>query len=353
MKTKVLKIFSFCFFMSGLFICESCHKDRHEPTVPPPVRVNVMVINPSTQGSLREYSGTVASSSVTTLSFSVPGTIATLNVKEGQRVSKGQVLGILKAGDLENARNMAEAQLAEAQDGYNRLKKLHDANALPDVKWVEIQQKLKQAENAMAIANRSLQDATMISPVSGTIGKRYAEPGQSVVPVQPIFDVVSTDALEVEVPIGETEISGIAIAQKAKISFDAPGLMPIDGKVTTKSVVADPLTRSYTVKIGIPDSNGKILPGMIASVIFEDDNQSKKELSGEIVLPRGVALLNHDNRWFVWLVKDNTATRCFVEVDELVDNGILVKKGLQSGDTVIIAGMQKVGTGTKVDPLMN
>lgn len=329
----------------------ACKESKNKPTVLPPVKVEVKVIGGAVGEKTEEfstpYSATVDASETTTLSFSVAGTIESLNVKEGDKVIKGEVLGQLKRGDYENARNIAQAQLAEAQDGYNRLKKLHDANALPQVKWVEMEQKLKQAENAAEMADRTLSDATLRSPVAGTVSRKFAEPGQSVLPVQPIYEIVSTNKLCVEVSLSENEIGKISTGQKALITFEVEGVSPIEAKVSSKSVVADPLSRSYTVKIDLPAGEEKILPGMLANVRFEN---AGTEVTGteEIILPSGTVILNDDNRWFVWLVKNGEAERKFVEVDQLVSNGLLVKSGLMRGDSVIVAGMQKVGTGTKV-----
>lgn len=316
----------------------------------PPVRVQVTVVDNSSSETGRTYSGTVSSSETTTMSFSVAGTVKTLPVSEGQKVTKGQVIGTLDAGDYENAYNIAEAQLAEAQDGYNRLKKLHDANALPEVKWVEMEQKLKQARNAAEMAKRTLGDTVLRSPVNGTVSRKFVEPGQSVLPVQPVYEIISTSKLAVDISLSENEIGNISEGRKAIVTFDVPGISSQEAKVTSKSVSPDPLTRSYTVKIDIDPEGGKILPGMLAEVSFPA-NDKETAAPAAITLPSGTVILNNDNRWFVWTVKDNKALRRFVEVDQMVANGILVKSGLNPGDTVIVAGMQKVGTGTPLFPL--
>ena len=328
----------------------ACKKDKKEgPTVAPPVKVTVMEVTENNISKGMEFSGTVSSAETTTVSFSVAGTITDLYAKEGQKVSKGELLGKVRDGEYLNAYNIARAQLAEAQDGYERLKKLHDANALPDVKWVEIQQKLEQAENAAEMAKRTLEDANLHSPASGTVTQKFADVGQTVMPVQPIYEIVATNDLTIDIPVSENEIGNFNIGEKAKVRITAAGNEEIEGKVTQKSVSADPLTRSYTVKISIPSMDGKILPGMIGSVEFESDEKLKDEtqMTG-VSLPSQAVLLNEDNRWFVWVVKDSVAERRFVTVDELVAKGVIVKTGLHPGDKVIVAGMQKVGSGCRV-----
>lgn len=327
---------------SGFFACKK-HSDH--PTPSPPATVKILRVDSAMTNASREYSGTVAASESTTVSFAVGGTITNLYAQEGDKVTKGKLLARVKSGDYENAYNIAQAQLAEAQDGYERLKKLHDANALPDVKWVEIQQKLKQAENAAEMAKRTLNDASLFSPVSGTVTRKFVDEGQTVVPVEPVYEIVSMADLTVDISVSENEVGKFEIGEKAFVRLDALGEETIEGKVKSKSVTSDPLTRSYTIKISIPNKDGRILPGMLGNVHF---NKTGGEENSGIILPSRAVQLNDDNRWFVWVVKDSVAMRKFVTADELVSNGILVTSGLEPGDNVIVEGMQKVGSGSRV-----
>ena len=326
----------------------SCTKKDKGPTIAPPVKVSVMEISTSHNESGREYSGTVSSSESTTVSFSVAGTITELYAKEGQKVSKGQLLGKVRNGEYLNAYNIAQAQLAEAQDGYNRLKKLHDANALPDIKWVEIQQKLKQAENAAEMAKRTLDDANLHAPASGTITQKFVDVGQTVIPVQPVYEIVALNDLTIDIPVSENEIRNFESGEKAKVYIESLAHDSIEGTVTQKSITADPLTRSYTVKVSIPNRDNKILPGMIGTVTFTPLPSSQEGFGDGYLLPSQAVQLNDDNRWFVWVVNDSVAERRFVTADELAAKGVIITSGLKPGDKVIVEGMQKVGTGSRV-----
>lgn len=334
-------------FLTFCFSWVSCKRNSDKPTVAPPVKVTVLQVASENPQSLRQFSGTVSSSETTNVSFSVAGTIIELYGREGQKVKKGQLLGKLRNGEYLNAYNIAEAQLAEAQDGYNRLKKLHDANALPEIKWVEIQQKLKEAQNMAEMAKRTLDDANLYSPLSGTITRKFVDVGETVMPVEPAYEIVSTSDLTIDIPVPENEIGNFEIGESALIDLKSLGIEGIEGKVSRKSVTADPITRAFTVKIDLPNNDGKILPGMIGEVTFKNHNLSDSTCS-EIELPSQAVQLNDDNRWFVWIVKDSVAERRFVSADELVAKGIIVRSGLNPGDMVIVEGMQKVGTGTKV-----
>lgn len=154
------------------------------------------------------------------------------------------------------------------------MKKLRDANALPEIKWVEVQSKLEQAENAAAIAAREVSDAAIYAPAAGIVSKKFAEVGQNVAPGIPVFSIVSVDDIKVSIPVPGDEIGGIVEGDKAKVSFDALGGATVDGVVTQKGVVADPLTRAYDVKIAISGQDGKVLPGMTCGVVLKKPEMS-------------------------------------------------------------------------------
>ena len=343
-----MKIKRFCYvgmLVAVASILPGCKGTDEQPTKAAPVKVAVTVTGEKNFSDAKVFSGTVASANTTTVSFAVGGTITDLQVPEGATVTKGQLLGKLRDEDYINANNIAKAQLAEAQDAYERLKKLHDANALPDIKWVEMQEKLKQAQNATDISERAIERTLLHAPMSGVISKKIADNGQNVAPLQPIYEIISLDDLTIDISVPEKEIDGVSIGQKAVLEFE--GLDPMTATVSQKAVSADPLTRSYKVKLTFPSQGGKILPGMVGKVAFVREAISKEEAS--FMLPSQAVSLSDDNKTFVWVVKGGKTERKFVTADQLVANGVIIREGLVHGDTVVIEGMQKIGTGSRVE----
>lgn len=336
--------------LTTAFIMGGC-KRQGEATLPPPVNVDIQVMHDNNYGDFsKRYSGTVESAEATTVSFSVPGTITKIYVDAGQKVNKGQLLAKIKDESLLNTRNITQAELDEARDAYLRLKKLHDADALPEIKWVEVQSKLKQAENAADLADRAVKDAAIYSPISGYVSEKLSDDGQTVIATQPILRLVNVDDIRIVISVPEDEIAGFSNGCQASVVFDGLDSLTVKGKVSQKSVVADPLTRTYSVKFSIPNTSGKMLPGMIGTVKIEPD-ACKEAIDSEaqfFTLPSQAILLNADNRQFVWIIKNGKAERRFVTSDEFSTDGITVKSGITKGDSVIVAGMQKVSTGTKV-----
>lgn len=320
----------------------SCGLKKEHITESQPIKVEAMAVTSGNIESGRSYTGTVTSGDGAQVSFTIPGTVKAIYVSEGDRVSKGQLLAEIKSENLVNAYNISKAALNEAQDAYNRFKQLHDANALADIKWVEVQNALTAAQNVEQVAARALDDARIHAPVSGTIARKMVDVGQTVIPAVPVMEIISMGDLEISIPVPETDINSLTEGMPADITVGALNDMHLSGTLKDKGIVANPLTRAYDVRFKIDNTSGKLLPGMICTVNLAADT------TAAIVLPTRSVLLSADNRNFVWLASGGHAAQRFVEAPDITAQGIVISSGLQHGDTVIVAGMQKVSEGTPV-----
>lgn len=321
-------------------------KDEAKATATPPLKVKVVAVAPTSTYGSQSYSGTVEESSGTTVSFSAAGTLQTLNVNAGDRIAKGQLIGTIDDSSLRHAYDIANVTLDEARDVHSRMKQLHDAGSLPDMKWVEAENALRQAQSAEAIAKNALDDARLTAPISGYVSEKFADAGQVVAPGVPVVKIVAINPVKVSISMPENEISKIAVGTEAVITVSALGGEQFAGKVTDKGVAGNPITRSYDVKMTVANPEGRLLPGMICDVVL--DNQPDAEAAEAIVLPNSAVLLDSDNRNFVWLADKGVARKQIIDVAGMTDGGLIVSGGLAQGDSVIVAGQQKVGTGSKV-----
>lgn len=320
----------------------ACHKDK-PVAAPAPVKVNVQAVADTTLHSGIELPGTVEAADKAAVSFNAAGTIRSINVEVGQKVSKGQLIAVLDDASLRSAYAAAEATYAEAADVYRRMEQLHAKNALADIKWVEVQSKLRQAEAMRSLARTQLGDTRLYAPFSGTISAKIADVGQTVLPSMPVVEIMTGGPLRAEVSVGENDISKVKVGAPAIVTSGSVPGRTWSGRVSEKGVVADPLTRGYKVKVALPASDG-LLPGMVCTVRLTGDAPALTAT----VIPYGAVLLGDDNRNFVWLCQGGRAVRRDVTIGELTDAGVTVTAGLQPGDSVITTGYQKVSTGTRV-----
>ena len=288
------------------------------------------------------YPGCLEEGQSVDMAFKYGGTLQQLNVHEGSAVRKGQVLARVSSPQMESTQRSAQATLEQAQDAYNRLKKVYDNGSLPEIKWREMVANLEKAQAAVDLADAMLADNTLVAPFSGIVNTLNAELGENISPLKPIMRIINTDGLTVKISVPENEIAKVHVGDTAEVVIPALGDRQYMGKVTEKSMTASLLTHSYPVKVLVEHPDAELVPGMISKVVL------KADVSTGIVVPANAVLVNQDGR-FVWVEKEGRATRKQITILGYSGSGVIVGEGLQSGDKVIVEGYQKVSEGMKVE----
>lgn len=289
------------------------------------------------------YVGTVEEESSTSVSFTGMGVLNTLAVSEGQSVRKGQLLAVIDETQARSMLATTKAALDQALDAQARMKQLHDNQSLPDIKWAEIESKVQQAQSAYDIAKKNLEDCRIYAPVSGLVGTKIMDVGETVLPTEPVLTLLSIDRVKVRVSIPEREIAGITAETPTQISVDALDGETFRGGKIEKGVSADPLTHTYDIRIAMPNPEHKLLPGMVAKVTMASSQEKA------ILLPVMAVQQATDKSLFVWVAKEKRAHRQRVSIGQVVGNSVVIASGLSEGELVIVEGYQKVGEGSPVN----
>ena len=287
------------------------------------------------------YPGYLEEGQSADLAFQYGGILSQLNVKEGGTVRKGQVLARVSSQQMESARRSAQATLDQAQDAYDRLKKVYDNGSLPEIKWREMVANLEKAQAGLDLADAMLADNTLTAPFNGTVTALNATVGENIASLRPVMRIINTNGLTVKISIPENEIADVQVGDPAEVIVPALGDRRFPGKVTEKSMTASLLTHSYPVKILVEQPDPALVPGMIGKVVLKADVQTG------IIVPANAILVNQEGR-FVWVAEEGRATRRPITVSGYAGTGVVVSEGLHAGDSIIVEGYQKVSEGMKV-----
>ena len=337
MKYKTLLITA----LSALLLIGCGNKKAQKQTFDPIIPVEISVIEQSNDNNLRNYVGTTKSEMELPVSFPLGGKLTGIYVKNGQHVKKGTVIARVDATSAKSIHDAALATLNQAEDGYNRLKQVHDEGGIPDVRWVQMETDLEKARQTEITARKHLNECTLIAPQEGFISMDKHTTGENMLPTTPFCRIIDMNKMIVEFSVPEKEIGIIQIGDKAEASF--PGLNNLTKtlEIIDKSFVSNPMGHTYTIKAKVPVEDKKILPGMVAKIKL-----SLSEASG-IVVPSSCVLTMPEGA-DVWTVKNGKAYRRNIKVGGFVKNGVVVESGLESGDTIITVGYQKLYNGAKV-----
>ena len=322
--------------------------DKQESQTEETMRVVVEKATLTSDYNRLPYVGVVEEESSTSVSFTGMAMLKTITVSEGQPVRRGQLLAVIDETQARNALMTTKAALDQALDAQARMKLLHESQSLPDMKWVEVQSQVQQAQSAYDMAKKNLEDCRIYAPVSGVVGTKIMGVGETVLPTEPVLTILSIDNVKVRVSIPEREIATINSGTATTITVDALQGETFRGGRIEKGVSADPLTHTYDIRILVPNPGRKLLPGMVARVEMRNVENEKMSTGGRISLPVKAVQQSTDKSLFVWTVQQGKAHRTTVSVGQVTGNRIIVDSGLQEGDQVIVEGYQKVGEGTPV-----
>ena len=339
-----------------------------------PIKVKTEVASTASFGG-QSYVGVVEESEATAVSFTTMGVVRRVYVDEGQAVSRGQLIAEIDPTTMNNGVEAAEATTsqaidmvkqaedtyAQAKDAYDRMKLLHDNGSLPEMKWVEVTTRLSQAETALRtartsvrsanaterIARKNLADTRIYAPVSGIIGRRHVNAGETALPSQAVVTILDINRVKVKVSVPESEMRSITPHTSSYITVGAIG-REFGGGTIEKGVQADALTHTYDIRINVLNSGHQLLPGMVANVTFSGITTSPAA-TGWPTLPVTSVQRRSDGSYFVWTVgADSTAHRTTVSIGHAIGNRVPITSGLSDNQHVVTEGYQKLSEGTKV-----
>jgi RND family efflux transporter MFP subunit len=326
-------------------ILHGCHNGAQK-NVESIVGVKIQVVNQTHDTVQNNYVGVVEESVAIPLSFLTSGTIEKVNADEGTRVNKGQLLASLNSDNYRNALQLTAAKEKQAKDAYNRLSEVYKNGSLPEVKMVEMETALDQANAAAQIAAKNLADCKLLAPANGIIGKRSLEPGMNVIPGITVLTIVKIDKVFIRVSIPENEIVSTNIGQHALIRVPALKDRTFKGLIEQKGVMANPLSHTYDIKIALHNPEEILRPGMVCNVIITGNPRQKG-----ISIPQQSVQVDEEGEKYVFTVDSATsrAVRKNIEITELSGNGnVIVTRGLHEGDILVMEGYQKINNNTPV-----
>ena len=321
-----------------------CRNKEEQPVKIEPVKVTLQTIENVSQDKSLTYSGTIEADNTAQIGFAVSGTINNIAVQEGQHVYQGQLLASIDATEYTNALAIANAGLEQAEDLYNRLDELYKKGSLPAKDYIEIKTKVAQAKANKIINAKHIADSRLYAPISGIISAKMIERGSTAAPGVPAFTIIKTDRVYAKAAVPESEIGLLKMGTKASVSI--PTLNEtVAGAISIINPLADAASKTYSVKILLNNSNGRLLPGMIANIAINTGKAEKV-----IIIPATAVVRDADDLTYVFIAQGQKAVRKRVTASGITGaNEILISNGLQAGDKVVIAGQTRIKDGSSIE----
>ena len=288
------------------------------------------------------------------LAFKMSGPLVAMNVLEGQRVKKGQVVAEIDPTDYKLDYDAKRASFQKASSQMQRAEKLLAKNAISMQEFETTQASYTNAKSAFENAQNTLNDTKLRAPFDGFIQKKYVENYQRVQPGQGVVCLINPDKLQVEFTIPETNISYVTSPSTIYVEFDAYKGKLFQAKVK-EYVEASPDGAGVPVFLYIDDpefdlKKYKVSVGFSCRVIVNIENDVVKE--GITVPLSAVVFDNNLNSKIVFIYNPSTQK---VELRKVSDEGIIVGRNdlivsgnIEPGEQVVSAGASYLVDGQQV-----
>ena len=326
---------------------------------------DVVTVTRSDQTDTVALSGTIAPQTQANAMFEVGGTLASIRVKVGDVVAKGTPLATLETRDLSDAVALADAQAATARA---QLSTVEDSDQATDAQLAAARAQVRSAEASLANAKNRLQDATLTSPIAGTVAKVSYEVGDQVsgssasssslssggislggltLPASSgstasSIVVISTDAWKLDASVGTIDLPSLKPGQAVVVTPTGTELS-VRGVVDTVGIVATQnagATATFPVTIKITDAGVPLYSGASADAIVTTGVHPQV-----LTVPVG-AVTTADGATTVELLRAGTPVTQPVTLGRRHGSVVEVTAGLAEGDQIRVARGQVVQTAT-------
>ena len=291
-----------------------------------------------------EALGTAQASESVMVTSRVSGRVEDIRFAEGQFVEAGAVMVQLEANEQRAALAEATANLVESRSQFERANELFDQRAVSQAQLDELESRMKADAARVAAAEARLADYQIRAPFTGRVGLRRISIGSLVGPNDPITTLDDTRIIKLDFSVPEAFLSGIELGATISAESVAFPDEPFSGVVESIDSRVDPITRSVTVRAAVPNTDGRLRPGMFLSVeLAQQERQAA-------IIPEA-ALVPVQNRQFVFVIRDGVAERREVITGRRGLGIVEVMQGLEAGEEIVVEGTQKVRQGSPVRAL--
>ncbi|MBT3741202.1 MAG: efflux RND transporter periplasmic adaptor subunit [Polaribacter sp.] len=280
----------------------------------------------------------------------IPGILRKILVKEGQRVSKGQLLAVIDDGGLSNQVAQLEATTQLAKTTFERQKRLWEEKIGSEIQFLQTKTNYEAQRNSLQQLKSQQSKASIRAPFSGVIDDVLKEPGTVIAPGQgsEVFRIVNLKNMYVEAEVPEKYIASITKNKEVKVAFPVLGETLISQIKQVGSFI-NPNNRSFKIEVTVANKSGNVKPNLTAKLQINDYTKMKA-----ILIPQSIISENAKGEQFIYVLKDKkpnneaVAARLIIETGKTQGDMIEVTKNLSENAEVIMEGARSVNNGQVV-----
>ncbi len=295
-----------------------------------------------------ELQGSVTTKELLVIYPQYSGILTSVNVSEGQRVRKGQVLARIDDGGLSQQLAQMKIQAELSKTTFERQQRLWDQKIGSEMQYLQAKSNYEAQTQAIAQLEQQVAKTIVTAPFSGTIDEVMTEQGSVVMPGQtPLMRIVSLDNMYIVTDVPEKYVADIVKNKKVLIDFPILGKQ-MESRIRQVGDFIDPNNRTFKVEISVPNDDSRIKPNLTAKLSINDYTSDKA-----LLIPQSVISENSVGEQYIYVVKDREGEEAIAE-KRTIETGLTqgdvieVLGGLENGTEIILEGARSVNEGQKV-----
>lgn len=271
--------------------------------------------------------------------------ITQVRFRDGQRVTKGQVLVELKAGEEDAGLIESRARLAQAERDYARWDALADKGIAPRATAEQYQSALETARAGLEAANSRKMDRVIRAPFSGVVGLTDVAPGALIQPGGAIVSLDDLSTIRVDFRVPDRYLPVMSEGSAIVARPDAYPDETFTGRIAQLDSRIDPATRAITARAVFPNPSGRIKPGMMMRVTIDHGGRDG------VAVPEAAVQFEGDQAYVFVIAKKGegqAARKQAVDVGVTQDGFVEITGGLKAGERIVADGLNRIQDGQAV-----
>ena len=254
----------------------------------------------------------------------IPGILKTVFVKEGQRVSKGELLATIDDGGLSNQLAQLEVTTQLNKTTYERQKRLWKQKIGSEIQYLQTKANYEFQKNALEQLKSQLSKASIRAPFSGVIDDVMKEAGTVIAPGQgsEVFRIMNLDNMYIEAEVPERYLTTITKGKEVTIEFPVLG-KKIKSTVRQVGNFIKLNNRSFKIEVPVANKSGNIKPNLTAKLQINDYTDTRA-----ILIPQSIISENSKGEEFIYIITNKNSNK------EAIAQKLIIKTGKTQGDLI-------------------
>lgn len=295
-----------------------------------------------------ELQGSVETKENLIITPEMSGILTRVFVKEGDQVSKGQLLAKIDDGGISQQFSSAKIQAELLKTTFERQKRLWEQKIGSEMQYLQTKSSYESAVESVNQVKQQLAKSNIRAPFSGVIDNVITEQGNVVAAGQTqLIRIVNLSDMYIDTDVPEDYITSITRGKAVEVMFPVLGIN-IDAKIRQTGNFINPANRTFKVEIAVPNKDETIKPNLTARLKLNDYTNENA-----ILIPQSIISENADGEQYIYVLEAKngekaTAKQLIIETGKTQGDKIEILSGLKTDDEIIEEGARSVKDGQTV-----